>query len=123
MVIMDYDNGLNTSFGIFRDQLLQNAYIRDATRSSRIPGGRLLDAMGASMQSGDSLAPVTADIKYLAADYDFVPAYGISVIAGRNFSRGYATDTAAFLLNSAATAALGLKTPGSAHGKEILATA
>jgi putative ABC transport system permease protein len=119
IVIMDYDNGLNTSFGVFRDQLLQNAYIRDATRSSRIPGGRLLDAMGASMQSGDSLAPVTADIKYLAADYDFVPAYGISVIAGRNFSRGYATDTAAFLLNSAATEALGLKTPESALGRNF----
>jgi putative ABC transport system permease protein len=120
VVTMQYDAGLDKTWDAFRNQLLQSAYIRDASRSSRIPGGRLLDEMGASMESGDSLKPVTADIKYLAADYDFVPTYGMSVIAGRNFSRAYSTDTsAAYLLNAAATRVLDVRSPEAAIGKNF----
>jgi putative ABC transport system permease protein len=120
VVTMQYDNGMDKTWDAFRNQLLQSAYIKDASRSSRTPGDRLLDGMGASVESGDSLKPVTANIRYLAADYDFVPTYGISVVAGRNFSRAYSTDTsAAYLLNAAATQALDFKTPQAAIGKNF----
>jgi putative ABC transport system permease protein len=115
-----YDRGLNTTYETFRNEALRNANIRDLARSSRIPSGRLLDEQGASMQNGDSLRPVNADIKYLVADQDFVPTYGISLAAGRNFSRDYATDTASFLLNEAATKILGLSAPGEAVGKNFV---
>jgi putative ABC transport system permease protein len=114
-----YQNGLDASYETFRNELLQNSYIKDATRSSRIPSGRLLDEMGASMEAGDSLRPVNANIKYLAGDYEFVPTYGIPIVAGRNFSRDYATDTTSFLLNVAATQILGMKTPAEAIGKNF----
>ncbi|MDP4215134.1 MAG: ABC transporter permease [Bacteroidota bacterium] len=120
IITMQYDTGLDKTWDAFRNQLLQSAYVKDAGRSSRIPGGRLLDEMGASVESGDSLRPVTADIKYLAADYDFVPTYGISVVAGRNFSRAWSTDSsAAYLLNVAATRVLDLKSPAAAIGKNF----
>jgi putative ABC transport system permease protein len=119
MVTFQYHNGLDANYENFRNELLQSAFIKDATRSSRIPSGRLLDEMNASMESGDSLRPLSADIKYLAADYDFVPAYGISLAAGRNFSRAFGTDTSSFLLNVAATKILGIKTPREAIGKNF----
>ena len=119
VVTMLYNNGLDNTFEAFRNQLLQDPRIRQTTRSSRIPSGRLLDEQGASTESGDSLRPVTADIKYLAVDHDFVAAYGIPVVAGRDFSRDYATDTSSFLLNAAATRALGLKTTQEAVGKNF----
>ena len=119
IVTLNYSNGLDNTYEAFRNQLLENPNIREAARSSRIPSGRLLDEQGASTESGDSLRPVTADIKYLAVDHDFVKAYGIPIVAGRDFSRDYATDTTSFLLNVAATRALGLKTPEEAIGKNF----
>jgi putative ABC transport system permease protein len=112
--------GLNHNYDAFRTEILRDANIKDLARSSRIPSGRLLDEQGASMQNGDTLRPVNADIKYLAADEEFVPTYGITLAAGRNFSRDYATDTASFLLNVAATQVLGLRTPQDAIGKNFM---
>src|SRR6202012_222265 len=107
IVTIDYNVALGKNFNSFRTTLLQNTNILAATRSSRIPSGRLLDEQGASTESGDSLRPVTADIKYLAVDHDFLKTYGIQMAAGRDFSRDYATDSTNFLLNEAATRALG----------------
>ena len=68
---------------------------------------------------GDSLQPVTADIKFVSADYDFIPTYGIHLVAGRNFSRDYSTDTSNFILNEAAVKAIGWKSPQDAVGKDF----
>jgi putative ABC transport system permease protein len=119
IITIPYSNFLNTPYEAFRNELLQNSDIKDVARSSRIPTGRLLDAMGASTNAGDSLRPITATIKYVASDYDFVPTYGVKIVAGRNFSRGYGTDTLNFLLNESAVSAIGWKTPGEAIGKDF----
>jgi putative ABC transport system permease protein len=70
-------------------------------------------------ESGDSLRPVSADIKYVATDFDFVPTYGMHVLAGRHFSRAFGTDTTAFMLNAAAARALGLQHPEQAVGRNF----
>ena len=119
IITMPYSNSLNPKYDAFRNELLQNAGIKDVARSSRIPTGRLLDASGASTMSGDSLQPVTADIKFVAADYDFIPTYGVHVVAGRNFSREYSLDTTNFILNEAAVKAIGWKSPQEAVGKDF----
>ncbi|MHA4811855.1 ABC transporter permease [Flavitalea flava] len=119
IVTMLYDNGLDKTYETFRTELLSNSNIKNATRSSRIPSGRLLDEQGASTESGDSLRPVNADIKFLATDYDFLSSYGIPVVAGRDFSREYGTDSNSFLLNVAATEALGMRHPQEAVGKNF----
>ncbi|HXB93169.1 MAG TPA: ABC transporter permease [Puia sp.] len=119
ILTMDYNSGLDRRFTAFREQLLRNQNIKNAARSSRIPSGRLLDSQGAQTESGDSLQPVTATIKYLAVDYDFNDTYGIPLAAGRDFSRTYGTDTAGFVLNAAATSVLGLRSPEEAVGKKF----
>jgi putative ABC transport system permease protein len=119
VITIPYNNALNAQYDAFRNELLQSSNIKNAARSSRIPAGRLLDAMGASTMSGDSLVPVKTDIKFLATDYDFIPTYGIKIIAGRNFSRAYGTDTSSFLLNEAAIKAIGWKSPQDAIGKDM----
>jgi putative ABC transport system permease protein len=116
IVTLPYYNDINTSYESLRNELLQNHEIKNVTRSSRIPTGRLLDAMGASTAVGDSMRPVKADIKFVIADYDFVPTYGIPVLTGRNLSRAYGTDTSNFLLNEAAVRAIGWKTSEEAIG-------
>ncbi len=119
IITLPYYNSINPAYESFRNDLLQNASIKDVARSSRIPTGRLLDANGASTLSGDSMRSVKTDIKYLAADYDFIPTYGVHVVAGRNFSRAYSTDTSNFILNEAAVKAIGWKSPQEAIGKDF----
>lgn len=119
IVTLGYDAGLSMTYDAFRNELRNSALIKDVSRSSRIPSGRLLDEQGASTESGDSLRPVSADIKYVTTDYDFVSTYGIHVLVGRNFSRAYGTDSSSFVLNGAATRALGLQQPGQAVGRNF----
>jgi putative ABC transport system permease protein len=119
LITIPYNNSINSSYLAFRNELLQNPDIKDVARSSRIPTGRLLDAMGASTFVGDSLRPVTADIKYVAADYDFIPTYGVHIVAGRNFSRDFTSDTSNFILNESAVSAIGWKSPEEAIGRDF----
>ncbi len=119
LVTMPYNNFLNPAYEQFRNELLRNPNIKEVARSSRIPTGRLLDEMGASTYVGDSSRPITADIKFVAGDYDFIPTYGVHVVAGRNFSRSYGTDTSNFILNESAVSAIGWKTPQDAVGKDF----
>ncbi|MEO6638532.1 MAG: ABC transporter permease [Ginsengibacter sp.] len=117
IITMPYYNNLNTKYDAFRNELLQNSGIKDLARSSRIPTGRLLDAMGANVLMGDSMSPVSADIKNVSVDEDFITTYGVPIVAGRNFSRDYVNDTTNFLLNEAAVSAIGWKSPNEAVGK------
>jgi putative ABC transport system permease protein len=119
IVGLSYSDGLDKSYESFRIQLLQDPHIRSLTRSTRIPGGRLLDEMGAATESGDSLKPVTANIKYLCVDEDYLPTFGVPIVAGRDFSRAYATDTNNFILNVAATKALSVRNPREMIGKNF----
>lgn len=119
LVTLPYYSQMDNQYESFRNTLLQNSGIKDLGRSSRIPTGRLLDDMGASAPGSDSMVPVKTEIRYVAADYDFVPTYGIHMVAGRNFSRDYGTDTSNFVINEAAVKAIGWKNAGQAVGKSF----
>ena len=119
IVSLPYTTQLNDRYEAFRNELLANSNIKNVGRSSRIPTGRLLDAMGTRMESSDTLAPVNVDIKFVSADHDFISTYGIKVLAGRGFSRDYGMDTSAFLINEAAAKVLGFKNYADAVGKNF----
>jgi putative ABC transport system permease protein len=118
VLIIPYNIDISKNYTAFKNALLSNSSFKEVSCSSRIPSGRLLDNMGASTLSGDSLRPVNTDIKYVAVDYDFIPAYGMRVASGRNFSRDFATDTSNYILNEAAVKALGWNTQN-AIGKDF----
>jgi len=119
VLVMSYNNGLDKSYESFRTRLTHDPRILEVSRSSRIPSGRLLDESGASTESGDSLRPVSADIKFVSVDHDFVATYHIPIVAGRDYSRDYATDSTNFLLNVAAAKALGISDPGRLVGRNF----
>jgi putative ABC transport system permease protein len=120
IVVMNYNQQLGKNFNAFRNALLENSHILSATRSSRIPSGRLLDEQGASIESGDTLRPLkNADIKYVAVDHDFLKTYSIPIAAGRDYNRSFATDTNNFILNIAAANVLGMHDPKQLVGKSF----
>lgn len=118
LVVFRYESELNTSFDAFRAQLLDDSRVTDVTRSSRIPTGRLLDEMGTQFVENGKTQPVKVDLHYVAVDDNFIPTYGVSMRAGRNFSKAYATDTAGFILNETAVRVLGW-TPENAVGRAL----
>ncbi|HEU0063958.1 MAG TPA: FtsX-like permease family protein, partial [Flavisolibacter sp.] len=119
IITVPYVNDFVMKYDAFRNDLLMNSSIKTTTRSSRIPTGRLLDEMGASIASGDSLAPVNTDIKFVFADQDFIKTYGVKIIVGRDFSRDFGTDTSSFLINEAAAKALGFKNMSDVVGRDF----
>jgi len=56
----------------------------------------------------------------MAVDADFIPTFGITLLAGRNFERGsIADDSSAFIVNEAAVKRFNWGTPEEAVGKSI----
>jgi putative ABC transport system permease protein len=119
VITLQYNSSLGPQFETFRNELMQNPAVKNLGRSSRIPTGRLLDSQGASAIAGDSLQPISTILKNVSIDYDFLPAYNIKMAAGRNFSREFASDTTAFILNHAAVSAMGWGNDDKAVGKDF----
>lgn len=109
-----------TQFESFRNELLQNKDVKDVTRSSRIPSGRLLDAQNVAIPTADTVKPLQIDLKYVAVDYHFIPTYGMKMLAGRNYSNDYKTDSSSFIINESAVKALGWKSPSDAVNKQLV---
>ncbi len=120
IITLGNNGGLDNSFTAFKAALLANSNIQNVARSSRIPSGRLLDSQGSQISNGNSLAPTKADIKYVVADENFIPAYQVRIVAGRNFAKTNGTDTSSFIINEAAVKALGLRTNEEAIGKPFM---
>ena len=108
------------TFEAFKADLLKDAAVKDLARSSRLPSGRLLDENGASVFSGSKSLPVNASIKCINTDYGFIPTYGIKIVAGRNFNRGFATDSNNYVINVATVKVLGWKTPDNAIDRDLI---
>ena len=119
VVNIPYTAALNPQFESFRNDLLRNPAVKNMTRSSRIPTGRLLDALGTSISVADTLQPLNITLKFITVDYEFIPTYGIGMKAGRNFSRNFARDSFNYVINESAIKLLGFKTPVDAIGKVI----
>lgn len=119
VINIPYSSVLNPQFASFRNDLLRNPAIRNLTRSSRIPTGRLLDELNTSIAVADSTQPLNADLKFITVDYDFIPTYGIAMKAGRNFSREMVRDSFNYIINESALDILGFKTAQDAIGKDM----
>jgi putative ABC transport system permease protein len=53
----------------------------------------------------------SAGFKPMSVGYDFLPIMGLKVAEGRGFSRAYATDSSAFMINEEAVKQMGMKDP------------
>ncbi|MBA4850882.1 ABC transporter permease [Emticicia sp. BO119] len=104
----------------FRNDILRNPYIKSMTTSNSI----LVGGMGNNgTQTIDNKGKEIRSNTYrLMVDYDYMNTMGIKLIAGRNFSREFPSDsrtdsTQNYILNEAAVAAYGWETPDKGIGK------
>lgn len=89
----------------FRQQLLQNPQVLRVSTSGYLPAGPSYNNNFFVYPDGD----VSRQIKTLRYDVDeeYIPALGIQMLEGRNFSRDYGADSASMVLNATAARVLG----------------
>ncbi len=120
VVTLSYYDELGDNYDAFYNEVTKSATIKNVGRSSRIPTGRLLDSSGASLVQDGQLIPASITLKMVSTDYEFFNTYGISFVAGRDFSRKVKTDDSlSYVINEAAVKALGWKSNEEVIGKEF----
>src|SRR5690606_23012611 len=104
----------------YKDRLESHPGVSAVTVSSRVPSGRLLDSQDATAEVKGQLSQINIRIADIHVGHDFIPTYGIPIVAGRNFDLLQATDsTEAFILNEAAVRAVGWANAEEAVGKQF----
>lgn len=100
--------GVEKSFESFRSELLQSPLIKGVASSSQLPmevGSSTGAEWDGKSKDDKALFPI------IACDYDFLPVAGFKVVAGRNFSRDFVTDTSNFVIMEETARRMGMKDP------------
>lgn len=112
-----YDEVID-GYEAFRAELSSIPGIEGAARSNTLIVGGLSN--GRIETVNEAGAPRSSSIYRLGFDADFLDVYNIKLVAGRDFSRDYGTDTtAAFLVNESTLATFGWPDAEAAIGKPI----
>lgn len=97
-------------FPLIREKLLQNHQISAVATCSTTPGQEFGKAV-MNIETADG-AMSNYGVDNYAVDYDFFPALGMTLVAGRNFSREYGSDsTSAVMVNEAMVRRMNWKDP------------
>jgi putative ABC transport system permease protein len=92
-------------FQPFKTELLGNPAIKNVTASSSVMGKEIYWTSGITRVGSEDPNAVT--LYHLGIDYDFVPAFDLKLVAGRNFSKEFGTDKDAVLINEKSVDLLG----------------
>ncbi|MBD3412903.1 MAG: FtsX-like permease family protein [Candidatus Aminicenantes bacterium] len=111
---------LRRDYEAIKQDFLASPYVTGATVSSSVPGDH--DENGYYMTTREEDFSDSMRLKVNTVDYDFIPEYGIKLIAGRPFQKENRSDTnEAFVINRAGLKELGIPTPEDALGKRYQA--
>jgi putative ABC transport system permease protein len=114
------DQQMSERMESIKAELKQHPGVVSVGASRRIPSGRLLDSQGWRAEKNGAMQSMDFRISNVPIDYTFIPTYGITLAAGRNFSKDFGTDTTeAFILNEAAVKAIGWASADDAVGKSF----
>ena len=120
MLTMDFGNDDNVikSYESIKNEFGRIPNVLAVTMSHGLPGVGSANAHSELENRQGAMQPL--NINMYDVDYDFIPVYGMKVIAGRTFSTDYGTDTTkAIVINEATVKALGYRSPNEAIGKRF----
>jgi putative ABC transport system permease protein len=111
------DAQMRSRTNAFEEKLLQNPNIKAVTLATNLPG------------LGNARHPIATEkiriedgmmLPLISVDYDFSEAFGLKMVAGRDFDKSYGTDhLEGYIVNEVAVKTLGFGTPDSAIGQTI----
>ena len=109
IVVVDMNDTANEKFDLIKEQLLGSTNIVGVTASGQRLGSNFHQwGWKASLDTG-MLELATSNV---LVEYDYLDVYGIKLLAGRTFSKDFATDDGlAFIVNKALADELGVEDP------------
>ena len=118
-LILPFRGGINIqeNFASVKDMFSKHTSVTGVTVSSSVPG-RAVSNFSIRLVGEDD--PKSQSMFHMYFDDDFIPDYGIDMVAGRAFQKEMKTDfMGAFLINEAAVKAFGWSSPEEVLGKRL----
>ena len=119
MLIIDFrgDPAVQQKITSFQQQLSQHPLVRSVSSSSSVPGqGNNHAFTEIENPAGDLQA---SNVDQFFVGYGFLEQYEMPLVAGRAFSRDFATDTSALVVNEALAKSYGYAAPEDIIGKRF----
>lgn len=115
VLILNNTDGLEKNISAFKNSVLELQGVKSGTVSGFLP---VPSSRNDNTYSKESVMdPQNAlSMQTWTVDEDYIKTMGLQLIKGRNFSRDFGTDSAAFIINEAAASVLGFDNP---IGKKI----
>lgn len=113
----DFDQYVLKHLESIKNELLQVSGVRSVTASATVPGQSTTNLYTQVEIENGKMSPTNINTNFI--DYDYLSAYEIEMLAGRNFSqKNRADDTTAYIINESAMKDFGW-TPEEALGKKV----
>jgi putative ABC transport system permease protein len=90
---------------VFRDQLMQDPRVVNVSTSGYLPAGPS-NNNNFFVYPENSATQLVKTLRY-DVDYNYIPTLGMQIVAGRNFSKLFGTDSTGVILNETAARTLG----------------
>ncbi len=100
---------LATKYSLFKEQVAQLPGVAGVDRTAQLPYNMSHSTLEVDWEGKDPNSSVVFTPSRVG--FDYVTVMGLRLAAGRNFSREYATDSAAYLVNEEAVRRMGLRNP------------
>ncbi len=120
MLVIDfnYDQQVLSHLTTIKDNLLELADVRSITASRSIPGGYFPHA-GTFIETPQGEMELQSPALF-EVDVDFIPHFGLEMVAGRPYSRDFPADTiSSLVINEAAAKQYGYTNPEAIIGKRF----
>jgi len=110
------DTTFNERFKTFKGEINSIAGINHLTAATNIPGDEIFWASGIRKPEEE----VARGVMYkIGMDEDYIPAFDIEILAGRNFSQDYGTENLAVIINQKTVDFLEYDSPEAAIGQKV----
>lgn len=111
------DSVYQGAFQPFKKEVLQLPGVKNIAVSTSIMGQENTWSVAVTGPGATNTNSVNLD--FLGVDYDFIPSYGMDMIAGRNFSNDFPSDSNAAILNETAVRMFGFESPEQAINQKV----
>lgn len=105
LLVLSNSWALGKSEAIFREQLLKDSRVVNVTTSSFRPAGPTNSNNSLAYPENDD-SQMMRTLQYCVDD-QYIPTMGMQMVAGRNFSKSFATDSAGIIINETAAKTFG----------------
>jgi putative ABC transport system permease protein len=109
LVYVPLEGDLPGKYELFKNQLMQMPGIKAVTRTSDAPTEILNGTSGLDWEGKDPSTQV--EFTHAAVGFDYIETMHLQMIAGRDFSKDFASDSVGYIVNESALKIIGYKDP------------